>query len=157
MPTSARRSTQNRRRFCDVWVIHSYFCVADGGREDCLIGRVTKDELIKRTKVFAVAVVKLVRTLPTDVATTVMSRQLVKSGTAIGANYRGSCRAKSRPDFISKMTTVEEEADETLFWLEMLVETNTVRKDAVAWLLDESEQLLRIVVASIKTARGFGR
>jgi four helix bundle protein len=117
----------------------------------------TKDELIKRTKVFAVAIVKLVRLLPTDVATMIMARQLVKSGTAIGANYRGSCRAKSRADFISKMTTVEEEADETLFWLEMLVETNTVRRDAAAWLLDESEQLLRIVVASIKTARGFGR
>jgi four helix bundle protein len=117
----------------------------------------TKDEMIKRTKAFAVAAVTLVRTLPIDVATVVMARQLVKSGSAVGANYRGSCRAKSRADFISKMTTVEEEADETLFWLEMLVETNTVRKDAVAELLDESEQLLRIIVASIKTARGFGR
>jgi len=117
----------------------------------------TKDELIKRTKVFALGVVKLVRTLPNDVATVVIARQLVKSGTAIGANYRGACRAKSRADFISKMTTVEEEADETLFWLELLVESDTVRKGLVAPLWDESEQLLRIVVASIKTARGFGR
>jgi four helix bundle protein len=120
-------------------------------------GGMTNDELIKRTKAFALEVVKLVRALPGDVATVVMARQLMRSGTAVSANYRGACRAKSRADFISKMTTVEEEAGETPFWLEMLVETDTVRRAAAAWLLDEGDQLLRIVVASIKTARGFGR
>jgi four helix bundle protein len=68
----------------------------------------------------------------------------VKSGTSTAANYRSACRAKSKPDFVSKMTTAEEEADETLFWLELLVES-------------EADQLTRIFVASIKTARGFSR
>ena len=119
--------------------------------------RVTADELKHRTKTFAVEIVKLARTLPNDVATHHFAGQLVRSGTAVGANYRASCRAKSRADFVSKMTTVEEEADETLFWLELLVETETVPRKTVATLMDEAEQLLRIVVASIKTARGRRR
>jgi four helix bundle protein len=118
---------------------------------------VTPDELKHRTKTFAVEIVKFERKLPIDVATTHIARQLVKSGTAVAANYRSSCRAKSPADFISKMTTVEEEADETLFWLELLVESDTVPRKAVSTLLNEAEQLLRIVVASIKTARGRSR
>ena len=82
-----------------------------------------------------------------------MTRQLVKSGTSVGANYRSSCRAKSDADFISKMTTAEEEGDETLFWLEVLVEAEIVRAAEVAGLLDEADQLVRIIVASIKTKR----
>ena len=81
----------------------------------------------------------------------------MKSGTGIGANYRPSCRAKSRPDFISKLTTAEEEADETQYWLELLMEASICRSETVAALIDESEQLVRIFVASIKTARGFTR
>jgi four helix bundle protein len=117
----------------------------------------TPEELKQRTKVFAVLIVKLVRTLPTDVATVVIARQLVRSGMSVGANYRASCRAKSRADFVSKMTTVEEEADEALYWLEVLVETSTVTRESIGGLLDEAEQLVRIVVASIKTARGRER
>jgi four helix bundle protein len=81
----------------------------------------------------------------------------VKSGTSVGANYRSSCRAKSRADFIAKMTTAEEEADETKYWLEILVETRIVSLEKAAALLDESDQLVRIFVASIKTARGRSR
>ena len=114
----------------------------------------TADELKHRTKTFAVEIVKLARKLPNDVATHHFAGQLVRSGTAVGSNYRASCRAKSRADFVSKMTTVEEEADETLFWLELLVETDTVPRTRVATIMDEAEQLLRVVVASIKTARG---
>jgi four helix bundle protein len=117
----------------------------------------TPAELKQRTKVFAVLVVKLVRTLPTDVATAVIARQLVRSGMSVGANYRAACRAKSPADFVSKMTTVEEEADEARYWLEVLVETSTMTRESVAGLLDEAEQLVRIIVASIKTARGHGR
>jgi four helix bundle protein len=117
----------------------------------------TPDELKHRTKTFAIEVIKLTRSLPRDIATDHMSRQLVKSGTSVGANYRSSCRAKSGADFISKMTTVEEEADETLYWLELLVESLTVPKKRVATMMDEAEQILRIVVASIKTARGGSR
>ena len=121
------------------------------------VDRMTTDELKHRTKTFAVEIVKFARKLPNDVATDHIGRQLVRSGTAVGSNYRASCRAKSRADFVSKMTTVEEEADETLFWLEVLVDTDTVPRKAVATLMDEAEQLLRIIVASIKTARGRTR
>jgi four helix bundle protein len=117
----------------------------------------TTDELKHRTKTFAVEIIKFARSLPNDVATYHLSGQLVRCGTAVGANYRASCRAKSRADFVSKMTTVEEEADETLFWLEVLVDSETVPRKAVAALMDESEQLLRIFVASIRTARGGKR
>ena len=115
--------------------------------------RMTPDELKQRTKTFAVRIVTLSRALPDDSATSVMAKQLVRSGMSVGANYRASCRAKSRADFVSRMTTVEEEAGETKYWLELLVETSTVGPDSVAALLDEADQLVRIVVASIKTAR----
>jgi four helix bundle protein len=83
-----------------------------------------------------------------------ITRQLVKSGTSVGANYRSSCRAKSRADFVSKMATVEEEADEVGYWLELLVEIGAASEKTVSRLEDEAEQIVRIVVASIKTARG---
>jgi four helix bundle protein len=113
----------------------------------------TPEELKKRTRAFAVAVVQFARRLPTDSVTAIMTRQLVRSGTAVGSNYRSSCRAKSRADFISKMTTAEEEADETQYWLDLLVETGTVRDDQARSLLDEADQIVRILVASIRTAR----
>ena len=117
----------------------------------------TPDELKHRTKTFAVEIVKFARKLPNDIATVHIARQLLRSGTSVGSNYRASCRAKSRADFVSKMTTVEEEADETRYWLELLVDTDTVSRKAFAALMNEAEQLLRIVVASIKTARGRSR
>ena len=95
--------------------------------------------------------------LPSDPVAVILMRQLVRSGTAVGANYRSSCRAKSKADFISKMTVAEEEGDETQFWLEVLVESEIVRNDAVATLMDEAEQLVKIFVASINTARGGRR
>jgi four helix bundle protein len=117
----------------------------------------TPEQMKRRTKAFAVAIVKFAASLPRDPVTELIARQLVKSGTSVGANYRSSCRAKSRPDFVAKLTTAEEEADETQYWLEILVEASMVNRDAVDKLLDESEQLVRIFVASIKTARGFSR
>jgi four helix bundle protein len=117
----------------------------------------TPDELKQRTKTFSIEVVKFARKLPHDIATEHVARQLARCGTAVGANYRASCRAKSGADFVSKMTTVEEETDETLYWLEVLVDSDTLPRRAVATLMDEAEQLLRIVVASIKTARGRSR
>ena len=119
--------------------------------------RMTPDELKHRTKTFAVEIVKFARKLPNDIATVHIARQLLRSGTSVGSNYRASCRAKSPADFVSKMTTVEEEADETRYWLELLVDTDTVSRKAFAALMNEAEQLLRIVVASIKTARGRSR
>jgi four helix bundle protein len=118
----------------------------------------TPNELKQRTKTFAVEVIKFTRTLPKDdVATAHIARQLVRSSSAVGANYRASCRAKSTADFISKMTIVEEEGDETSYWLELLVETDTVALQRVGTLMNEADQLVRIVVASIKTSRGGKR
>jgi four helix bundle protein len=113
----------------------------------------TSEEMKNRTKRFAIAIVRFAQTLPKDSITAIMTRQLVKSGTSVGANYRSSCRSKSAADFISKMTIAEEEGDEALFWLELLVEAEIVRSAEVAWLVDEADQLVRIIVASIKTKR----
>ena len=117
----------------------------------------TPDELKHRTKTFAIEIIKLARSLPTGVVTAHIARQLMKSGTSVGANYRSSCRAKSEADFISKMSTVEEEADEAGYWLELLIDANVVSPKLVAAVLSEAEQLVRIAVASIKTARGRSR
>ena len=117
----------------------------------------TPAQMKQRTKAFATEIVKFARKLPLDVASQEIARQMIRSGTGVAANYRASCRAKSKADFISKMTTVEEEADETMFWMELLVAAGTIPAKSVAALLDEAEQLLRIVVASIITARGGSR
>ncbi|HEX9919148.1 MAG TPA: four helix bundle protein, partial [Pyrinomonadaceae bacterium] len=78
-------------------------------------------------------------------------------GTSVGANYRASCRAKSPADFIAKMGIVEEEADETIYWIEILIESGSIDKERVAGLLDEANQIVAIVVSSIKTARTHKR
>ena len=114
-------------------------------------------DLKRRTKAFGVAIVRFVRTLPFDAGTHHVAGQLVRAATAVGSNYRASCRAKSNADFISKMAWVEEEADELQFWLELLVDTETVAPNQVATFIDEADQLVRIAVASINTARGRSR
>ena len=110
-------------------------------------------ELKQRTKAFAVRIVKLVDSLPRTPAGNVLGRQLLRSGTSVGANYRAACRAKSSADFISKMGTVEEEADETGYWLELLVEAEVVKPAKLELLLREANELVAITVASINTAR----
>jgi four helix bundle protein len=117
----------------------------------------TPDQLKHRTRAFAIEIIKLAKSLSNDFVTAHIARQLMRCGTSVGANYRSSCRAKSEADFISKMSTVEEEADETGYWLELLVETNAVSVKTVAAVMSEAEQLVRIAVASIKTARGRSR
>lgn len=81
----------------------------------------------------------------------------MRSGTSVAANYRAACRSRSTADFIAKMGIVEEETDETVFWIEMLVDTGTVKEELVANLLDEGDQLIAIWVSSINTARGRTR
>ncbi len=83
----------------------------------------------------------------------VLGQQLLRSGTSVGANYRSACRARSIADFISKMGIVEEEIDESIYWLELLVECEMLKADEAAPLIKEGNELLSIVVASIKTAR----
>ena len=117
----------------------------------------TPDELKHRTRTFAIEVIKLARSLPQDFVTQHVARQLMRSGTSVGANYRSACRARSEADFIAKMSIVEEEADEAGYWLEVLVDINAVPARSVTALASEADQLTRIVVASIRTARGRSR
>ena len=78
---------------------------------------------------------------------------MVRCGTSVGANYRAACRAKSRPDFVAKMGIVEEECDESIYWIELLIDAGIVKRERVADLLQESDEIVSIVVSSIKTAR----
>jgi four helix bundle protein len=110
-------------------------------------------DLKQRTKAFALRIIRLVESLPRGKITDVIGKQLLRSGTSIGANYRSACRAKSTADFISKMGTVEEEADESTYWMELLIESGLISKDEVDELLDEAGQIVAITVSSIKTAR----
>ena len=112
------------------------------------------DEMKKRTRSFALRIIRLVEALPRTRTADVIGKQLIRCGTSVGANYRASCRVKSTADFIAKMGIVEEEADETIYWIELLVETNLIEKKRVIDLLDEADQLVAMVVSSIKTARG---
>jgi len=110
-------------------------------------------EMKRRTKAFAVKIVRLFESLPQKRTAYVLGRQLLRCGTSVGANYRSACRAKSTADFVAKMGIVEEEIDETMYWLELLVEVGTLKVEEVEAILKESNELLAIVVASIKTAR----
>ena len=112
-----------------------------------------KSTFKERTKNFALKIIKVVETLPRGWMADILARQLLRSGTSVGANYRSACRAKSTADFISKMGIVEEETDETMYWMELLIECGLVRKDDVGQLLDEANQILAITISSIKTAR----
>ncbi len=110
-------------------------------------------EFKNRTKTYACRVVRVVNSLPHSLAGDYFGRQLLRSASSVAANYHASCRAKSRADFISKMNTVEEECDESLFWMEMLVDNELVKPNKLSGLMDEGSQILALVVASAKTAR----
>lgn len=111
------------------------------------------DNLKKRTQEFALSIINLVQSLPKGQASLVIGNQLTKSGTSVGANYRSACRARSRAEFIAKMGIVEEEADETIYWIELLIKAGLIKKDGVKPLLKEAHELLAITVSSINTAR----
>jgi len=110
-------------------------------------------DIRQRTKLFGLRVVRLFDSLPNRGAARIMGRQLLRSALSVGANYRSACRAKSPADFISKMGTVEEEADESIYWLELLVEAKIVKAEKLAPLMAEASELLAITVASINTAK----
>jgi hypothetical protein len=112
-----------------------------------------KEILKKRTKQFALRIIKLVDTLPNSRSGDVIGKQVLRSGTSVTANYRASCRARSQANFISKMGIVEEEADETLFWLELLVESELVKEYKLKELIKEADELVAIFTASGKTAK----
>jgi four helix bundle protein len=110
-------------------------------------------DLKKRTKEFALRILRLVDTLPKTTAGRSLASQIVRSATSVAANYRAACRAKSTADFIAKMGIVEEEADETLFWLELLEESELVTAEKLTAIKQEADELIAITIASIKTAR----
>ena len=110
-------------------------------------------DLKTRTKAFGFRVLKLVDALPKTTAGRALASQIVRSGTSVAANYRAACRARSTSDFIAKMGIVEEETDETLFWLELLEESDLVSAANLISIKKEADELIAITVASIKTAR----
>ncbi|AFY34210.1 four helix bundle protein [Calothrix sp. PCC 7507] len=106
-----------------------------------------------RTKQLALRVIHLVELLPQTRTADVIGKQLLRSATLVAANYRAACRAKSKADLIAKLGIVEEEADETLYWLELLVESGLMTVDQLKSLMQESTEILAMTVASIKTLR----
>jgi len=114
---------------------------------------VDAEELKKRTKQFGLRVIKLTEALPSAKAANVIGNQLLRSGTSVGANYRSACRARSKPDFISKASIAIEEADESLYWMEMLVEAEIMPKEKLLALMKEANEIVAILTASVKTAR----
>lgn len=110
-------------------------------------------ELKDRTKAFAVRIVRLIRALPPGMESRVIGHQLIRAGTAVAANYRAVCRSRSRAEFLAKMSIVLEEADESAFWLELLVDTELVPEPKLASLRSEANQLVAIFNASRSTAR----
>ena len=110
-------------------------------------------ELKQRTKDFAIRVVKLYRSLPHTPDAQTLGKQLLRSGTSVAANYRAVCRTRSKADFISKMGVVLEEADETVFWLELLIETGVLNADRTSALLKEANELLAVFGASLRTSK----
>jgi len=106
-----------------------------------------------RTRKFALDVIKLTEKLQRDDASKILGRQLLRAGTSVGANYRAACRSKSKPDFISKMKTVLEEADESAFWIELLLDAAKTSPQAAQPLLTEANELVAIVASSVNTAQ----
>ena len=111
-------------------------------------------EIMKdRTKKFAKQIILLCRKLPKNREGNLIGNQIFRSGTSVASNYRAACRGRSKAEFIAKMGIVEEEADETIFWLEVIEEVEIFNKDSISSLMQECNEILSIVVSSINTAR----
>ena len=104
-----------------------------------------------RTKKFVVDTIKFYRTLPKTEEAKIIGRQMLRSASSVGANYRAACRARSQAEFHSKLSIVVEEADETIFWMEILIESGVVKQSELEGLYDEANQILKVVSASRKT------
>jgi len=113
-----------------------------------------ENELKQRTKEFALRVLKLVAALPNTTIGRAVGDQLVRAGTSVGSNYRAACRARSKKDFIAKLGIVEEEADESAYWLEIIIEGELLKKSLVDSLLKEANEILAIIISSRITASG---
>ena len=153
------RGLQNRRRHASVEVgsipILSAKINCGLASADCELknGTMTTQELKNRTFDFGVRVITAVEGLPKTETARILERQLLRAGTSVGANYRAAARARSQADFISKLGVVEEERDESAYWMEMIVAQKLLKRAKLNNLLAEANELLAITVASIKTAR----
>jgi four helix bundle protein len=111
------------------------------------------ENLKQRTKLFALRIIRMVENLPETKTSRTLGGQVLRSGTSTAANYRAGCLAKSKRDFINKLKIVEEEADETIFWLELIEESGILSPDKLLSIKTEAHEILAITIASIKTAR----
>ena len=114
----------------------------------------TTIELKNRLKELAIRIIRLVDKLPNTPAGSAFGNQIIRSGTSPAANYRAACLGKSDKDFLNKLKMVEEELDETLYWLELLMEVQLVKSELLVDLYKENEELLKIIVSSITTMKG---
>ena len=113
--------------------------------------------LLIRTKQFSLRVVRMTQAIGRGREADVIARQVLRSGTSVGANYRAACRARSTEDMIAKLKIVEEEADESMYWMELLVESNIMPEKRLLPLMEECNQILAMVVASVLTLRKKAR
>ncbi|MEH1770748.1 four helix bundle protein [Nostoc sp.] len=112
-----------------------------------------EEDFKRRTKQLALRVIRLVEALPQSRTADVIGKQLIRSATSVGANYRSACRGKSTADVIAKLSLVEEEADESLYWMELIVEVGLLPLEKVSNLMSENTEIIAMTVASIKTLR----
>jgi len=116
-----------------------------------------QQELRDRTKKFALRILRLYKTLPFAADAQVLGKQLIRSGTSVAANYRAACRARSRQEFAAKIGIVVEEADETVFWLELLLDSGLVKPERLSELLTEAREITAIFTAAYSTSRANSR
>jgi len=126
------------------------FQILDTGKRK---GQMQKQDFARRTMHFGLRTIHLVESLPNSQAARVIGNQLLRAGTAVGANYRSALRGRSRADFIAKMGIVEEECDEALYWMQMLIAAGIVKPSRLSALMKEADEIIAIVVSSIQTAR----
>jgi len=117
----------------------------------------TPDEMKKRTKQYGLRIIRAVDSLPGTYAARHIGGQLLRAGTSVGAKYRAACRGRSQAEFIAKLGIVEEECDESVYWMELLIEAGIVPEPRLGALMKEGDEILSIVVASMNTPRGGSR
>lgn len=113
----------------------------------------TESELKDRLKNLAIRIIKMVDSMPSSISSTAIAKQIVRSGTSPIANYRAACLGKSKKDFLNKLKMVEEELDETVLWLEIIMECEMLPRKRISALYDESQELLKIIISSILTVQ----
>ena len=127
--------------------------VAQFPSQFCIFIPMTEQEFKDRTKQYALRIIRLTEALPRGRLASVIGRQLLRSGTSVGANYRAACRGKSRADVIAKLAIVEEEADECLYWMELLIDSGLIPEHRITDLMQEGDEIVAMTVASIRTLR----